>query len=283
MSNIAVVQFSSLGTVDENLKQAKGYIEEAVNNQAKCIVFPEEFITLGMTPAQKLAIAEPYQNGPLQSTLSGWAKEYDIWIIGGTLPIQSDNPSKFYSSCIVWDNVGNTVKRYDKIHLFDVTVSGGEAYCESNHVQSGKDIAIVATPFGKIGIAICYDLRFPELFRYFSLKGVDMIVLPSAFTQPTGKAHWEVLLRARAIESLCYVIAPNQVGIRLSGHGTYGHSMIISPWGEILCSLEDKPGIIVADLDLDKMDSIRERFPALKHYQPFIFKKLIDLVKEDQE
>lgn len=282
MSRIAAVQFSSLGTVDDNLKQAENYVIETVKSEAKCIVFPEEFITLGMTSAEKLVLAEPYQNGPLQSTLSEWAKRYNIWVIGGTLPIQSEDKSKYYSSCIVWDNSGKAIERYNKIHLFDVDISGSEAYRESDNVQAGKHISIVSTPFGKIGIAICYDVRFPELFRYFALKGVDIIVLPSAFTQPTGKAHWETLLRARAIENLCYLIAPNQVGVRLSGHGTYGHSMIIGPWGEILSSLNDEPGMIVADIDLEKMDSIRERFPVLKHHQPFLMQKLLEVVNGAQ-
>lgn len=281
MTTIAAVQFSTLNTLEDNINQVEKYIQEAAEGGARCIVFPEEFLTLRLTVPQKHAFAEPYQNGPVQSKLSQLAKRYDIWLVGGTLPIQTDNPQKYYSSCIVWNNQGKTVARYNKIHLFDIDIAGGESYRESEQIEAGKDLVIIPTPFGKMGIAICYDLRFPELFRYFALNGVDIIILPSAFTQTTGKAHWEILLRARAIENLSYVVAANQVGIRLSGYGTHGHSMIVNPWGEVLTTLQDDSGIIMANIDLDKTDKIRERLPALKHYQPFIMQALVDFKNEE--
>ena len=280
MVKIAVVQFSTKGHANENLHEAEQFIQQAANKEVDFIIFPEEFMTLGMTPQEKLAMAEPYQTGRLQKQFSQWAKQYNLWIIGGTLPIQSNDPNKYYSSCIVWDKQGNTATRYDKIHLFDVHVGESETYCESSFVEGGKQIQILQTPDIKIGLAICYDIRFPELFRHFALQEVDLIVLPSAFTQETGKVHWETLLRARAIENLCYVAAPNQVGKRLSGHGTYGHSMIISPWGEILAQAQEQPALLVMDLDLENMRHIRERFPALTHIRPFVIKQLAEKVKE---
>lgn len=273
MSIIAAVQFSSQSTVEENLKQIEKDIIQAVSDGAKCVVFPEESITLRMSPAEKLKIAEPFENGPIQNAFRELALRHKVWIVGGTLPIQSEDKDRFYSSSIIWDDEGKCVARYNKIHLFDVMVNKEESYCESAHVKAGKDVVVVSTPFGKMGMAICYDVRFPELFRCFMLEGVDIILLPSAFTQPTGKAHWEMLVRARAVENQCYVIAPNQVGERLSGHGTYGHSMIVDPWGEILAQRDIGAGIITANIDLDKMDNIRERFPAIKHYRSFLIKR----------
>lgn len=283
MTIIAVVQFETKKDLTQNLQEAEQFIQQAVSKNAQCIIFPEEFITLGMTARAKLLLAEPYLSGPLQAKMAEWAKRYNIWIIGGTLPIQSDDPKKYYSSCIVWNKCGEVVGRYDKIHLFDVQVEKQGSFSESSYVQSGKEITVVTTPFGKIGIAICYDIRFPELFRHFALQKVDMIVLPSAFTQPTGKVHWEILLRARAIENLCYVLAPDQVGVRLSGHGTYGHSMIIDPWGEILTHAEDKPALLIAKIDLDNMQRIRERFPALSHYRDFVITQLAEQVEREKK
>lgn len=283
MAVIAVVQFETKKDLTENLQEAEQFIQQAVRKNAQCIIFPEEFITLGMTTRAKLSLAEPYLLGPLQAKMAEWAKRYNIWIIGGTLPIQSEDPQKYYSSCIVWDNHGDAIGRYDKIHLFDVQVGEQESFSESSYVQAGKQITVVTTPFGKIGLAICYDIRFPELFRHFALQEADLIVLPSAFTQPTGKVHWEILLRARAIENLCYVLAPDQVGMRLSGHGTYGHSLIIDPWGEILAQAEDKPALLIAEIDLDNMRRIRERFPVLSHYRNFVIAQLAEQIEREKK
>jgi nitrilase len=174
----------------------------------------------------------------------------------------------------MWDPNGDIIARYDKIHLFDVTIEGKEEYRESDYVLAGEKIVIVNTPFAKIGLSICYDLRFPELFRAFMLKGAQIVVLPSAFTVPTGKAHWEILLRARAIENLCYIVAPGEIGLRADGRPTYGHSMIIGPWGEILASASSPNEAIMAEINLTKMQELRQQFPALNHYQNFVMKNL---------
>lgn len=280
MAYIAAIQMASTSDIQQNLTSACDYIKEAAEKGAQLVALPEEFISLGLTPQQKREIAEPYLTGPLQYALSAAAKQHNIWVVGGTLPLQSDDPNKVYSSCLTWDNTGACVARYDKIHLFDVTVASGESYLESERIKAGKNATVFDTPFGKVGIAICYDLRFPELFRLLMLQGVQIMILPSAFTQNTGKVHWEVLLKARAIENLCYIVAPDQVGLRLSGHGTHGHSMIVGPWGEVLVSIENNEGLICAELPLESMHRLRTTFPAHSHVQPFIMKELANMCEK---
>jgi len=280
MSLIAAIQIASTKDVNQNLAFACKEIEKAAEAGAKMVALPEEFISLLLTPDEKLQIAEPYLKGPIQQALAGVAKKNNIWIVAGTLPLKSDVSHKIFSSCLTFNNSGECVARYDKIHLFDVTVENGESYFESQRINAGDVVTVIDTPFGKMGIAICYDLRFPELFRLMMLKGAQIIVLPSAFTVNTGKVHWEVLLRARAIENLCYVVAPNQVGVRLSGHGTYGHSMIVGPWGDVLASLSEQPGLITAEVDIEKMNKIRTQFPSLTHCRPFLMKNLANLCEE---
>lgn len=275
MLRVAAVQMASKQDINVNVTAACAFVEQAAKQGAKLVVLPENFANLGLTQEQSLQMAEPFQQGPIQERLALCAKKNRVWLIGGTFPLQDPSHKKVSASCLVWNAQGECVGRYDKIHLFDVLVGEKEAYSESTLVQHGKQVVVLDTPIGRIGLAICYDLRFPELFRVFMHKGVDIIVLPSAFTIPTGKAHWEVLLRARAIENLCYVIAPNQVGIRANGIGTYGHSMIVGPWGEILDSLEKQAGVIIADLDFEKMHQMRNKFPALSHCQPFVLQELI--------
>lgn len=276
MIRISAIQIASTSDIEHNLHTAIEYIAQAKAQGAQLVVLPEEFLTLGLTPAQKLAMAEVYQHGPIQAALAACAKQYGIWIIGGTLPIQTGESKHYYSSCLVWNAQGECVARYDKIHLFDVGLANQESYKESEWVAPGNAIRIVDTPFGKIGLAICYDVRFPELFRVFMLNGVDIIVLPSAFTQTTGQVHWEPLLKARAIENLCYVIAPDQIGVRLNGHRTYGHTLVVGPWGDILGCKEHEQGNLIVDLDVDKMRKIRQQFPALSHSAPFIMQALTE-------
>ncbi|MGE3318073.1 MAG: carbon-nitrogen hydrolase family protein [Candidatus Berkiella sp.] len=274
MTVIAAIQMASTKDVERNVELACHGIEEAASAGAKLVVLPEEFISLLLTLEEKLQIAEPYLEGPIQQALAHAAKKNNIWLVGGTLPLQTPSKKKVYSSSLVWNNKGDCVARYNKIHLFDVTVEQGESYCESERVLGGDAVCVLDTPFGKMGVAICYDLRFPELFRLMMLNGVEIMVLPSAFTENTGKAHWEVLLRARAIENQCYVVAPDQVAMRLSGHKTFGHSMIIGPWGNILASATDKPAMITAEIDIEKLKTIRKQFPAVSHYRPFLMKEL---------
>jgi nitrilase len=262
------------------VEQACQWIEQAAKKGAQCVVLPEEFATLALpSVVDKLALAEAYGHGPIQDALAKAARKNKVWLVGGTLPLQTDNPQKLFSSALTWDAEGHCVGRYDKMHLFDVQVAAGEVYQESLKVQPGNTLCVVDTPLGKIGVAICYDIRFPELFRAMSLAGAQILVLPSAFTINTGKVHWEVLLKARAIENLCYMVAPDQVGIRDSGHGTYGHSMIIDPWGEVLAHMDGHQGFILANIDLEKQRTLRQNFPVLDHTSAFAIQALINETK----
>lgn len=280
MTVIAALQMASTQDVKHNLEIACDGVQQAAQAGAKMVALPEEFISLLLTHEQKRQIAEVYQEGPIQKALGQIAKKNKIWIVAGTLPLQDPDKNKILSSCLTFDDQGNCVGRYNKIHMFDVTVESGESYFESEHIKAGESVTVIDTPMGKLGIAICYDLRFPELFRLMMLKGAEIIVLPSAFTINTGKVHWEILLRARAIENLCYIVAPDQVAIRLSGHGTYGHSMIVGPWGDILASLDDKPGLLMVDVDIEKMKKIRRQFPAHTHYRQFLMNNLAKMSQE---
>ncbi len=280
MALIAAIQIASTQDVQKNLEIACDGIEKAAQAGAKMVALPEEFLSLLLTPEEKLSMAEKYLAGPIQATLARAAKQNNIWVVAGTLPLRDEANTKITSSCLTFNNQGECVSRYNKIHMFDVTLENGESFFESQRINAGNAISVIDTPFGKMGIAICYDLRFPELFRLMMLKGVQIIVLPSAFTANTGRVHWEILLRARAIENLCYVVAPNQVGVRLSGHGTYGHSMIVGPWGDVLASLQEQPGLIVHEVDLEKMKKIRTQFPSLTHCRSFLMENLANESKE---
>lgn len=274
MTKVAAIQMASTSDLKKNVQLACDLIANAAKQGAKLAVLPETFATLGLTALQTFEVAESFQIGYIQQELQTAAKLNKIWLIGGTIPLKASQ-NKIFSSCLVWDETGECVGRYDKIHLFDVTVEEDQPYCESATVEPGNEIIVQPTPFGKIGIAICYDLRFPELFRVFMLKGADIIVLPSAFTSQTGKAHWEILLKARAIENLCYVIASGEVGFRANGLSTYGHSMVIGPWGETLASLKEGSGVVMAEIDLPKMIQLRQQFPAISHYRPLVMKALM--------
>ena len=217
--------------VGSNLTEAERLIAIAAEQGAKIVVLPEYFCIMGIKDIDKVAVRETAGDGPIQRFLAKMAKKYKIWLIGGTVPISSNYPNKVRNSCLVFNDKGVQVARYDKIHLFGLDL-GTEHYHEENTIESGNEVVVVETPYGKIGLSICYDLRFPEIYR--AMGEVDIIVVPSAFTETTGKAHWESLIRARAIENLCYVIAPAQGGYHLSGRETHGNSMIVDPWGVIL-------------------------------------------------
>lgn len=264
MALLAVVQMASGSDLQQNMAMACEAIAQAAQMGAQLVAFPEEFATLGLSADQKMRIAEPYQQGPLQAQIAQCAAKHGIWVVAGTLPIKATD-HKITASCLVFDAKGNIQARYDKLHLFDVQISETEAYNESNRVQAGNHTTVFDSPVGKMGLSICYDLRFPELYRRMMQQGAEILLVPSAFTQPTGKAHWEILLRARAIENLCYVAAPAEVGKRENGKGTYGHSMIIGPWGECLAQARTDPMVITAEIDLTKMRQIRHDFPALQH------------------
>jgi nitrilase len=259
---IAAIQMASGPSVAANLSEAERLIEVAANQGSKLVVLPEYFAIMGMKETDKVAVREQEGKGPIQDFLSKMAKEYGIWLIGGSVPLVSNYPNKVRNSCLVYDDKGKQVARYDKIHLFGLDL-GNEHYHEENTIESGNAIQVVDTPFGKIGLSICYDLRFPELYR--AMGEVNIIVIPAAFTETTGKAHWETLVRARAIENLSYVIAAAQGGYHLSGRETHGNSMIVDPWGVILDRLPRGSGVVIATMNPQYQASLRKSLPALKH------------------
>ena len=262
MVKVAGIQMASSPQVASNLIEAERLIAIAAEQGAKIVVLPEYFCIMGVKDIDKVAVREKFGDGKIQTFLSRMAKEYEIWLIGGTIPLVSNFPNKVRNSCLVYNDKGVQVARYDKIHLFGLDL-GSEHYHEENTIESGDTVVVVDTPYGKIGLSVCYDLRFPELYR--AMGNVDMIVIPSAFTETTGKAHWESLIRARAIENLCYVIAPAQGGYHLSGRETHGNSMIVDPWGVILDRLPRGSGVVIANINRDYQTSLRNSLPALKH------------------
>lgn len=266
---VAALQMASGPQVQANLMEAARLIKEAAGRGAKLMVLPETFAMMGVHETDRVTIAEPYGSGPIQSFISQQAKKYGVWIVGGTIPIQSGNPARPFAASILYDAEGKAAARYDKIHLFDVTLSESEEiYTESDTTTPGHTPVIVDTPFGKLGMSVCYDLRFPELYRRLSEKGAQILLIPSAFTDVTGKAHWEPLLRARAIENLCYVIAPGQGGYHVNGRTTYGHSMIVDYWGRVRGERDKGAGVVLAELDLEALEQTRKTFPVLSHRCP---------------
>ena len=267
MSKVAAIQMASGPNVDANLHEAGRLISQAAAAGAELIVLPENFAIMGIEESDKIAVREAQGNGPIQTFISDQAKHHNTWIVGGTIPLECDDPKKILAACMVYDNKGNIVERYYKIHLFDVDlVDTGEKYIDSETIEFGSlELKVVDSPFGKIGLAVCYDLRFPELFRGLLDLGAEIIVLPAAFTAATGQAHWESLLRARAIENLTYIIASAQGGYHLNGRATHGDSMIIDPWGAILNRIKHGAGFTLAEINLDYLQSRRKTFPCIQH------------------
>ena len=266
MTICAAIQMASGPQVSSNLLEAEKLIGEAAKAGAKLVALPENFAIMGMHELDKLKVGEVDGKGPIQDFLSQVAKKYGVWVIGGTIPIIGNDTRKVRAACLIIDDKGNRVARYDKVHLFDVSVpDSNEEYRESDSVEAGTEECVVETPFGKIGIAVCYDLRFPEFFRPLCRRDLDIIVIPSAFTAKTGAAHWEILLRARAIENLSYVIAPNQGGFHKNGRQTFGHSMIVDPWGVVLDCYKTGSGFVSADIDKGRLEKTRASFPVLDH------------------
>ncbi len=259
---IAGIQMASGPSVSANLSEVERLIKIAAQQGAKLVVLPEYFAIMGMKDSDKVAVREQEGEGPIQKFMAKIAKKHGIWLVGGSIPLVSNYATKVRNSCLVYDDKGKQVARYDKIHLFGLDL-GNEKYHEERTIESGSDVVTVDSPFGKIGLAICYDLRFPELFR--AMKDVDIIVIPSAFTETTGKAHWETLVRARAIENLAYVVASAQGGYHLSGRETHGNSMIVDPWGVVLDRLPRGSGVVIASMNPDYKTSLRNSLPALKH------------------
>jgi predicted amidohydrolase len=270
---VAAIQMTSGPDVTVNLEQARGLLEEAAAHGAGLAVLPENFAFMGLHDADKRAVAESDGSGPIQGFLSSTALKLRVTIVAGTIPLRAGEDGRVAAASLVYAPDGKRVGRYDKIHLFDVDIpsgagveSGGTGrYRESTHVAPGADAVVVDTAAGKLGLSVCYDVRFPELYRSLSASGAQLLSIPSAFTSPTGRAHWETLLRARAIENLCYVIAPAQSGFHPSGRETYGDSMIVDPWGRVLQRLPRGRGSVLADVDLNAQAEVRRNFPALQH------------------
>ena len=249
----------------ENLDRANTLISEAKRNQATVVALPEFFPLIG-PPGASIEICEAVGDGPIQQFLSQQAKQHHIWLLGGTIPLKSDVPKKLKAASLLYSPDGNCHTRYDKIHLFDANVIDNTGqYRESVHVQPGETVMVAKTPLGRLGLSVCYDIRFPELYRRMSSEGMDMVFVPAAFTVPTGEAHWETLLRARAIENQCYLVAPAQHGKHDSGRETHGNSMIIDPWGKILSRSPTGEAVIFADINLSQLRQIRQELPALDH------------------
>jgi deaminated glutathione amidase len=266
MKKCAAIQMASSPNVDANLIEAERLVSAAANAGAELIVLPENFALMGMTEFDKLEHPENDGEGVIQKFLADTALRYSVWIVGGTIPMRASVPGKVRAGCLVFDDRGVRIARYDKIHLFDVDVPGtDERYRESDTIEAGTQPLVIDSPFGRLGVAICYDLRFPELFRRMLSSGVDLIAIPAAFTAKTGLAHWEVLVRARAVENLCYVIAANQGGFHVNGRQTYGRSMIVDPWGKVLGEKKSGPGYVIAEFDPELLARVRGSFPALKH------------------
>ena len=259
---IAGVPMASGPKVSTNLNEAGRLIAMAAAQGARLVALPEYFAIMGLQETDKVRVREADGKGPIQQFLADAAREHKIWIIGGSVPLASGDPKKVRNSCLVYDDKGRRVARYDKIHLFGFDM-GDEHYSEERTIEAGNLVQTVEAPFGRIGLSICYDLRFPELYR--AMKEVDIIVVPSAFTETTGKAHWETLIRARAIENLAYVLAPAQGGYHLNGRETHGDSMIVDPWGVVLDRLPRGSGVVSAGINPEYLKRLRENLPALKH------------------
>ena len=259
---VAAIQMASGPSVPANLAEAERLIELAVDGGARLVVLPEFFCIMAMKDSYVVKAREAEGQGPIQSFLSRMAKKHKIWLVGGSVPLEASVANKVRNSCLVYDERGKMVARYDKIHLFGLDL-GNERYQEAKLIEPGDKVVVVNSPFGRIGLSVCYDLRFPELYR--AMPDVDIIVVPSAFTATTGRAHFETLIRARAIENLAYVIAPAQGGYHLSGRETHGDSMIVDPWGVVLDRLPRGSGVVIANINPAYQASLRKSLPALQH------------------
>ena len=263
---VAAIQMTSGPDVAANLEQARLLLSQSRERGATLAALPENFPFMGLKDADKRAVGEADGSGPIQDFLASTASALGLWIVGGTLPMRGAEDGRVAAASLVYNAAGKRVARYDKIHLFDVDIPGrAETYRESAHVAPGHEAVVVDTPVGKLGLTVCYDVRFPELFRRLSAAGAQIITVPSAFTGPTGRAHWETLLRARAIENLCYVVAPAQSGFHANGRETYGDSLIVDHWGTVLARLPRGQGSVLADIDLNRQADARMSFPALNH------------------
>ncbi len=261
-TRLAAIQMVSTPRVDENLATAERLIAAAAAYGAQLVALPEYFAIMGLREGDKVAVRETDGSGPIQDFLTAMARRHGIWLVGGSLPLAAGRADKVINSSLVFDPQGERAARYDKIHLFGFK-KDKENYNESATIEPGKQPIAFDTPFARVGVTICYDLRFPELYR--SLGEPDLIVVPAAFTETTGRAHWEILLRARAIENQCYVLASAQGGRHENRRETHGNSMLIDPWGEVLARQDKGEGMVVGDFDPARLTDVRSSLPALKH------------------
>lgn len=264
MTQISMIQWTSGDQPEENIEQLKRLVRLLPEHRPQLVVLPEAFASFGAGEARQQSRAEDIGSGPIQDAVAAIAREHDLWIVAGTIPIKAGD--RYSGASILFDNQGKQVARYNKMHLFDATVEDGTgSYVESKFTKPGSELVVVDTPFGRLGMSVCYDLRFPELFRALREQGAEVIVLPSAFTRVTGKAHWKALLQARAIENQCYVVAPNQGGEHPDGRETWGHSMIIDPWGAVCTEISSDIGVGSVPIELANVSDIRRRMPVETH------------------
>ncbi len=261
----AAIQMRSGSRVDANLAAARRQLQRARAAGCGLAVLPENFALMARSPEERLMHAEAPGDGPIQEALRSLCRELGLWLVAGTIPLRGAVPGKVRAASLVYDDRGDCVARYDKMHLFDVDLGDGERYAESDAFEPGTEPMVVATPWGRLGLAVCYDVRFPELFRALIASGAEFVSLPAAFTVPTGRAHWEVLVRARAIENTCYVVAAAQTGRHDNGRQTYGHSLIVDPWGRVLAQRPAGAGVVTARLDREHLEAIRQRLPSITH------------------
>ncbi|MEO9135246.1 MAG: carbon-nitrogen hydrolase family protein [Casimicrobiaceae bacterium] len=259
---VAAIQMTSGANVDENLRAAGALIANAAAAGASLVLLPENFGLMGLRSRDKLAAQESDGDGAQQAFLARMAREHRQYVIGGSVPLACDTPTRTKQSLLVYGPDGTRLARYDKIHLFRYT-HGDEDYDEAKTINAGGDPTSFAAPCGRVGLSICYDVRFPELYR--ALGDMTLLVVPAAFTVRTGEAHWETLLRARAIENQCYVLAAAQTGMHPGGRRTWGHSMLIDPWGKIVASQAEGVGVVVGDVDPERIADVRSKLPALSH------------------
>ncbi|OZI33924.1 acyltransferase [Bordetella genomosp. 10] len=259
---VAAIQMISTPDVRENLQAAGALIAEAVAEGAALVALPEYFCLMGRKDTDKVAARENEDDGPIQAFLAEQARSHGIYVVGGTLPMVCPEPQRVYNTTLVYGPDGARIARYDKIHLFNFQ-RGTESFDEAASIRPGATPRIFDAPFGKVGLSVCYDLRFPELYRAFG--DVSLILVPAAFTYTTGQAHWELLLRARAVENQCYVLAPAQGGVHPNGRRTWGHSMLVDPWGEIVAQLPEGPGVVAGNIDAERLAEVRTALPALRH------------------
>ncbi|MDR5749610.1 MULTISPECIES: carbon-nitrogen hydrolase family protein [unclassified Caballeronia] len=259
---VAALQMVSTPDRERNLAEAGRLIAEAARDGAQMVLLPEYFCFMGFKDTDKLAIRETPGTGPIQQFLADAAREHRVWVIGGTLPLESPEPSRVLNTTLVFDPAGNEAARYDKIHLFNFE-KGEESFDEARTICPGGEVRTFDAPFGRVGLSVCYDLRFPELYR--KMGDCAMIVVPSAFTYTTGRAHWETLLKARAVENQCYVLAAAQGGKHENGRRTFGHTILIDPWGETVAVREEGAGVVAGDIDPARIAAVRQSLPAWRH------------------